>query len=42
MRRIVAMVIVAACVFPTALRAQVARFDILERSPAFAGRSRAK
>ena len=39
MRRIVAMVIVAACVFPTALRAQVARFDILERSPAFAGRS---
>src|SRR5215475_3479642 len=39
MRRIVAMVIVAACVFPTALRAQVARFDILERAPAFAGRS---
>src|SRR5215510_5564304 len=39
MRRIVAMVIVAACVFPTALSAQVARFEILERSPAFAGRS---
>src|SRR5215510_6153826 len=39
MHRIVAMVIVAACVFPTALRAQVAHFDILERSPAFAGRS---
>jgi hypothetical protein len=39
MRRIVAMVIVAACAFPTALSAQVARFDILERSPAFAGRS---
>ena len=39
MRRIVAIVIMAACVFPTALSAQVARFDILDRSPAFAGRS---
>jgi Alpha/beta hydrolase domain len=39
MRGIVAIVIMATCVVPTALSAQVARFDILERSAAFAGRS---
>lgn len=39
MRRIVAIVIMATCVVPTTLSAQVIRFDITERSPAFAGRS---
>ena len=39
MRKIVAFVIAAACTFPTALPAQVVKFDVLERVPAFAGRS---
>ena len=38
MRRIVATVI-AACLFPMALRGEVIGFDILERTPAFSGRS---
>lgn len=39
MRKTVAFVIAAACTFPTALQAQVVKFDVLERVPAFAGRS---
>jgi hypothetical protein len=39
MRRILAICIAAACSLPTALCAQVVRFDIAERVPAFAGRS---
>jgi alpha/beta hydrolase family protein len=39
MRRIVATVIAAACLFPMTLRAEVISFDILERAPAFSGRS---
>src|ERR1700675_3500585 len=39
MRKIVAFVIAVACAFPTALQAQVVKLDILERVPAFAGRS---
>jgi hypothetical protein len=39
MRKTVAFVIAVACAFPTALQAQVVKFDILERVPAFAGRS---
>jgi hypothetical protein len=39
MRKIVAFVAAVACLSPAALRAQVTKFDILERGPAFAGRS---
>jgi hypothetical protein len=39
MRRIVTGVIAIACLFPLALRAEIVRFDITERVPAFAGRS---
>src|SRR3954468_4206813 len=39
MRRIVAVALAAACWLPTALSAQVTRFEISERIPAFAGRS---
>lgn len=39
MRKIVAFIVAAACIVPTALHAQVVKFDILERVPAFAGRS---
>jgi Alpha/beta hydrolase domain len=39
MRRIVTAVIAAICLIPVTLRAEVIRFDILERVPAFAGRS---
>jgi hypothetical protein len=39
MRKIVAFVIAVACAFPTVLRAQLVKFDIVERVPAFAGRS---
>lgn len=39
MRRIVSALIAAACCLPVTLRAEVVRFDILERQPAFAGRS---
>ncbi len=39
MRKIVAFVAALACLSPAALRAQVTKFDILERVPAFAGRS---
>jgi hypothetical protein len=39
MRRVVAIVIVAACWLPVALKAEVVKFDLLERAPAFAGRS---
>lgn len=39
MRQIVAIGIAAACWLPTALCAQVVRFEISERIPAFAGRS---
>src|SRR5258708_12367726 len=39
MRRIVTAVIAATCLVPVMLRAEVTRFDILERVPAFAGRS---
>ena len=39
MRRIVGAVIAAACLGVVDVRAEVARFDILERVPAFAGRS---
>ena len=39
MRRIVATVIAAACLFPVALQAEVISFDILERTAAFSGRS---
>ncbi len=39
MRRIVTAVIAVACLVPVTLRAEVVRFDILERVPAFAGRS---
>ncbi|MBR0937158.1 alpha/beta hydrolase domain-containing protein [Bradyrhizobium jicamae] len=39
MRRILAGVIAAACLSPSALRAEVIGFDITERVPAFAGRS---
>ena len=39
MRRIVTTVIAATCLFPVTLRAEVINFDILERTPAFAGRS---
>ena len=39
MRRIVTAVIAAICLVPVTLRAEVIRFDILERQPAFTGRS---
>jgi Alpha/beta hydrolase domain len=39
MRRILTAVIAAACVLPVTLRAEVVRFDVLERVPAFSGRS---
>jgi len=39
MRRIVTAVIAAACVLPVTARAEVVRFDVLERVPAFSGRS---
>ncbi|QPF82377.1 hypothetical protein IC762_21720 [Bradyrhizobium genosp. L] len=39
MRRIFAGVIATACLAPSALMAEVIRFDITERVPAFAGRS---
>jgi hypothetical protein len=39
MRRILAGAIAAICLSPTPLRAEVIRFDIAERVPAFAGRS---
>jgi hypothetical protein len=39
MRKLGALVIVASCLFPVALRAEIVKFDVLERVPAFAGRS---
>lgn len=39
MRRIITGIIVITCVFSLAARAEVVRFDITERVPAFAGRS---
>src|SRR5690349_6083560 len=39
MRKILAGAIAAVCLSPVALRAEVIRFDIVERGPAFAGRS---
>jgi hypothetical protein len=39
MRRIITGIIAIACVFPLASRAEIVRFDVLERVPAFAGRS---
>src|SRR5215217_2346586 len=39
MRRILAGAIAAVCLSPVALQAEVVRFDIVERGPAFAGRS---
>ncbi len=39
MRRILAGAIAAVCLSPVGLRAEVIRFDIVERAPAFAGRS---
>jgi multidrug efflux pump subunit AcrA (membrane-fusion protein) len=39
MRRIFASAIAAVCLSPVALQAEVIRFDIVERAPAFAGRS---
>ena len=39
MRRILTAVIAAACLLPVTLRAEVVRFDVLERVPAFSGRS---
>jgi hypothetical protein len=39
MRRIVAAAIATACLLPATLRAEVVRFEIVERVPAFAGRS---
>jgi hypothetical protein len=39
MRRILAGAIAAVCLSPVGLRAEVVRFDIVERGPAFAGRS---
>ena len=39
MRRIFAGAIAAVCLSPVGLRAEVVRFDIVERVPAFAGRS---
>ena len=39
MRKILAGAIAAVCLSPIGLRAEVVRFDIVERGPAFAGRS---
>jgi Alpha/beta hydrolase domain len=39
MRKIMAFVTAVSCIFPVALRAQVVKFDVVERVPAFAGRS---
>jgi hypothetical protein len=39
MRKILTAVIAAICLLPVTLRAEVVRFDILERVPAFSGRS---
>src|SRR5438105_12119811 len=39
MRKILAGAIAAVCLSPVALRAEVVRFDIVERLPAFSGRS---
>ena len=39
MRKMLAGAIAAVCLSPVALRAEVIRFDIVERGPAFAGRS---
>ena len=39
MRKILAGAIAAVCLSPVGLRAEVVRFDIVERGPAFAGRS---
>ena len=39
MRKILAGAIAAVCLSPVALRAEVIRFDIVERLPAFVGRS---
>jgi hypothetical protein len=39
MRRIATAVIATAWLLPMTLRAEVIRFDIVERAPAFAGRS---
>ena len=39
MRKILAGAIAAVCLSPVGLRAEVVRFDIVERLPAFAGRS---
>jgi hypothetical protein len=39
MRRILTAVIAAVCLLPVTARAEVVRFDVLERQPAFSGRS---
>jgi hypothetical protein len=39
MRRLIALAIVLSGLAPTMAHAQVVRFDIVERAPAFAGRS---
>ena len=39
MRKIVSAAVAATCLLPAASRAEVARFDIVDRAPAFAGRS---
>ncbi|SFK07187.1 alpha/beta hydrolase domain-containing protein [Bradyrhizobium sp. cf659] len=39
MRRIITGLVAIACLWPTASPAEIVRFDILERVPAFAGRS---
>src|SRR6266702_4774342 len=39
MRRIITGLVAIASLWPLALRAEIVRFDILERVPAFAGRS---
>ena len=39
MRKILAGAIAAVCLSPVGLRAEVVRFDIVERLPAFEGRS---
>jgi hypothetical protein len=39
MRKIVGAVMAAACIVPLTVRAEVVRFDVLDRRPPFAGRS---
>ena len=39
MRKIVSAAVAATCLLPAASRAEVVRFDIVDRAPAFAGRS---